>query len=425
MSQFKIYKNNCKLIFLCYTVKMLLTYEYRLKPTKQQYKALSNMLSFTRNLYNSGLEERINCYQKTGKSISCFDQFKSLSDIQKIEGYENIPINLMRWTIKKLDLAMKSFFSRVRTGKKPGFPRFKSFSRHDSFGFNEFSGIVLKQEHGKYWLLSKFFSGKLKINLHRAFPKEYQIKSCVFKQDIKGWKICFQLFVPDIDKSVITDDSKIVGVDVGLEKFLTCSDGTIISNPRIGKKYEKKLRIAQRKLSRAKKGSKRRKKTRLELQRIHQKIVNIRKNFLHQISRQLVNNYDVLVFEDLTIKNMVKNHCLAKSIHDVSWGNFIEKVFYKAEGAGKIFLKVNARYTSQTCSHCGNREKKLLSQRVHDCKNCGTVLDRDLNASINIKNAGVVELTVKQEALHSCKQLMTRRVANAECLTHTFTQNTQ
>jgi len=411
---------------------MLLTYEYRLKPTKQQYKALSNMLGFTRLLYNSGLEERINCYQKTGKSISCFDQFKLLSDVQEIEGYENIPINLMRWTIKKLDLAMKSFFSRVKKGGKPGFPRFKSFSRHDSFGFNEFSGISLKQENGKYWLSSKFFSGKLRLNLHRAFPKEYQIKSCVFKQDIKGWKICLQLSVPDIDKSVITDESKIVGIDVGLEKFLTCSDGRVIANPRIGKKYEKKLRLAQRKLSRAKKGSNRRKKTKLELRRVYQRIVNIRKNFLHQMSRALVNRYDVLVFEDLNIRNMVKNHCLAKSIHDVSWSNFMEKVFYKAEGAGKIFLKVNARYTSQTCSNCGNREKKLLSERVHDCKKCGTVLDRDLNASINIKNAGVVQLTEQQLISDFSNKITSRRVVNAgeevfpkTSMIHTFTQNTQ
>jgi putative transposase len=173
-----------------------------------------------------------------------------------------------------------------------------------------------------------------------------------------------------------------------IEKFAALSDGVLIKNPQFLRESEAKLKYEQRKLSRKKKGSNSRKKQKHKLAKLHCKIKNRRNNFLHIESRKLVRSYDVIVLEDLRIKNMVKNHHLAKSISDASWAKFIEYVSYKAESAGKKVVFVNPRNTSQICSSCGEIVKKSLSVRTHICPYCGLILDRDVNAAINILRLG-------------------------------------
>ena len=177
-----------------------------------------------------------------------------------------------------------------------------------------------------------------------------------------------------------------VGVDVGIIMGATLSDGTEIENPKTLNKYDSKLRKAQKHLSRKKKGSSNRNKQRTKVARIHRKIRNVRKDCMHKASRILVDAYDQIVFEDLQIKNMVKNHHLARSIHDASWGMLINFTTYKAEYAGGVVGLVNPRRTSQECCVCGNIQSMPLSQRTYECSACGNTIGRDHNAAINIEN---------------------------------------
>lgn len=180
-----------------------------------------------------------------------------------------------------------------------------------------------------------------------------------------------------------------VGVDVGLEKFASLSDGTLIENPRFFRQDEKALAKAQRRMSKFEKGSRERRKARKVVARIHERIRNRRHNFTHQTARRIVNRYDVIAVEKLSPKKMMKNHCLAKSIGDAAWSQFRQVVCNKAESAGRRYVEINPAYTSQTCSGCGTRTRKTLSQRWHLCSDCGTSLDRDQNAALNIIAAGL------------------------------------
>jgi len=175
-----------------------------------------------------------------------------------------------------------------------------------------------------------------------------------------------------------------VGLDVGLEKFAALSDGSVIENPRYLRKTEKRLKHAHRALSRKQKASRNRKKARLKVARLHAKIRSQRRDFLHKASRRLVNTYSMVAVEDLAVRNMVKNHHLAKSISDAGWSEFLTMLCYKAEEAGSRVVKVNPSGTSQECSRCGTTVAKDLSVRLHKCPHCGLVVDRDVNAARNI-----------------------------------------
>ncbi len=183
-------------------------------------------------------------------------------------------------------------------------------------------------------------------------------------------------------------NDKAVGIDVGLTHFATLSNGEHISNPRFFRTDERALAKAQRRLSKEKKGTKERAKRRKVSARIHERIANRRRNFAHQLSHALVSMFGLIAFEDLNIKGMVKNHCLAKSVSDAAWNQLVQFTTYKAEEAGRRVVLVDPRGTSQRCSDCGAIVIKDLSERVHDCA-CGLVLDRDHNAAINILGLGL------------------------------------
>jgi putative transposase len=178
-------------------------------------------------------------------------------------------------------------------------------------------------------------------------------------------------------------------VDVGLKSLVALSTGETIQYPKYYIRDEKKLTVAQRNLSRKKKGSSNCQKAKTKVAKIHQKIQNYRDEFFHQISRKLVDSADLIVFENLNIQGMLKNHRLAKHIQDHAWGKLIQFTQSKAEKAGKIVELVEARYTSQKCSRCGVMVPKTLADRVHHCPNCGLVMDRDINASLNIVTLGL------------------------------------
>jgi putative transposase len=199
------------------------------------------------------------------------------------------------------------------------------------------------------------------------------------------WFACFSCVVEAQQKEKPFKD---VGIDVGLNSYAVLSDGTRIENPRYYRNSEKRLVRLQKKLSRKKKGSNNRNKARIKVARLHEYIQNRRSDFLHKASRVIADAYETVYVEDLKIGNMVKNHCLAKSISDAGWGSFINMIAYKAESAGGRLLKVDPGNTTQNCSQCGEYVKKSLSDRMHSCPYCGLVMDRDLNASKNVLKIG-------------------------------------
>jgi len=191
-----------------------------------------------------------------------------------------------------------------------------------------------------------------------------------------------------------------VGIDVGLSSFATLSNGVKISNPRFFRKEEKELARVQRRLSKAEKGTVERKNRIKVVRRVHERIANKRMDFVHQLSRLLVDEYGVIAFEDLNIKGMMRNHCLAKSIGDTAWNMLITVTKYKAESAGTVMTLVNPAYTSKLCSKCGLLVEKRLSDRTHECPGCGLVLDRDENAAVNILRLGLQSIGQRTVEAH-------------------------
>jgi len=284
----------------------------------------------------------------------------------------------------RVELAFKAFFRRTKSGEEPGYPRFKGKGRYDSITYPQLGfGMVNGKLH-----LAKI--GDIKIKLHRAI--EGKIKTCTIRRMPTGkWFACFSVETEDISLPPWKDGS-IVGIDVGLESFATLSNGEKIANPRFFRKEEKALAQAQSKRDKLPKGSILRKRATMVVERIHERIANRRNDFANQLSRQLVNRFGVIAFEDLDILNMLKNHCLAKSISDVAWNMLVKSTESKAAYAGSRVVLVDPRQTSQMCSRCGLIVKKDLSERVHSCAECGLSMDRDLNAAINILRLGMQSL---------------------------------
>jgi putative transposase len=324
---------------------MIKTYKYRLYPTKKQIEKLEWTLETCRILYNSCLVDRNRHYEETGKSLSRIDQQKILvQDKKNINYLTNIHSQVLQDVLFRIEKAYKSFFRRLKEkkkkGEKAGYPRFKNYGRYDSITYTQ-SGFEIKDGKLK---LSKI--GHIKIKLHRNI--DGRLKTCNIKKEIDRWYVCFSIYLL---------------------------------------KSEKRLIKKQRQLSRKKKGSNNRKKTQFALSKLHKHIANQRKDFHHKVSRYIVDNYGYIAVEDLSIKNMIKNHNLAKSISDAGWGQFISFLNYKAEEAGCYVEKVNPRNTSKKCSVCGYIFSDMtLSIREWICPICNTEHNRDINASINILN---------------------------------------
>ena len=351
------------------------TFQYRIFPTRKQTIVLQRVLSVCRNLYNNTLHDRKVAYEDCRCGLSYYDQQDWLKFADKQGVYGHILQNVLR----RVDTAFQNFFRRVNNGEaKVGYPRFQGRNRYDSFTYPDPYRTGYKIEDGKLHL-SKI--GAIRIFQHREI--EGKIKTCTIKREEDQWYASFSVELPDPEPKEIKTS---VGVDVGITTLATLSDGTEIENPKTLDKYDSKLRKAQKDLSRKKKGSSNWNKQKQKVAKIHRKIRNVRKDHLHKTSRILADTYDRIIFEDLQIKNMVKNHHLARSIHDASWGMLSNFTTYKAEEAGGVVEMVDPRNTSKQCSVCGNIQSMPLSQRTYTCASCGSVMGRDHNAAINIKN---------------------------------------
>lgn len=356
---------------------MLKAYKFRIYPNEEQKVYLAKTFGCTRFVYNKMLADRIKSYEenkdldiKTMKHPTPAlykNEFEWLKEVDSL-ALANAQMNL--------DKAYKNFFR----DKSIGFPKFKKKTNTNSYTTNNQRGtIYIENSHIK---LPKLKS-RIKIKQHRQLNG--LIKSCTISQNPSGKYYISVLVDTEITKLQQTD--KKVGVDLGIKDFAITSDREIFSNPKNLKKSEKRLAKLQKDLSRKEKGSKNRKKARVKVSKLHEKIANQRKEMLHKVSTQLINENQVIVIEDLKVSNMIKNHKLAKSIADVSWSEFRRILEYKANWYGREVIIAPSNYaSSQLCSNCGNKssQTKDLSCRTYICKVCGMIMDRDINASKNL-----------------------------------------
>ena len=358
---------------------MKTAYKFRIYPNKQQETMLDLNLETCRHLYNLALADRKNAYEVEGISRTYEDQASMLTVEKKNGNFKGIFSQVLQDVLRRLDKSFKAFFRRIKAGEEPGYPRFKGRGWYKSFTYPQ-AGFKLE---GSKLTLSKI--GSIRTFKHREV--EGKIKTCTIKKDNLGhW---YAILVSEINDVPQIEPKTAIGVDVGLKNQVTTSTGETIQYPRYYVRAETLIAAAQRNLARKKKGSSNRQKAKIKVARLHRKIQNHRDEFLHQVSRKLVDSADLIVFENLNIKGMLKNHCLAKHIQDHAWGKLIQFTGSKAAKAGKIVELVEARYTSQKCSQCGIMDPKTLADRIHICPNCGLEMDRDINASVNIRTLGL------------------------------------
>lgn len=339
---------------------MIRTYRFRLKPTAAQHNRLRAALDRSRDLYNAALAERIDCYRKTGKGRSYFDQTAALGELRK-DGA------IFAWAmeaapLKAVDLAYKAFF------KRGGFPRFKGREWFKSIGWTKREGW--KVAGGKFYGKG---IGSIRLQQHRPLPSEP--KTARIKRTGRHWFVYLTCEV----EAAANDNTAAIGLDLGLSTFAALSDGTLIPNPRHERGNHSEQKRRQRALARCKRGSKRRQKARERMALAHLKVQRQRRTHHFQVAADLTRRFGLIAVENLNVKGLARS-VLARDVNDAAWGQFLQILCDKAESAGCKVVKVDPRHTSQTCPECGTVKPKLLSQRVHRC-DCGYKADRDVAAA--------------------------------------------
>lgn len=373
---------------------MFKSLKYRLYPTNSQKELISKHIGSSRFVYNLALETKTTAYLGNKHNFSPFDLIKQLPDLKKeCEWLKDVNSQSLQQSIQNMDIAFKKFF------KGSGFPKYKSKHRgNKSFAIPQ--NVSVKDNR---LIIPKFKEG-IEIILHR--PINGKIKSATISITPTGKYFVSILTdtntqVPD--KYIITKENTI-GIDLGIKNFAITSEGELFENPKNLRKIQSKLKYAQRKYSK-KKG----KRTKQYIALLHEKVVNKRKDFLHKISTKLIRENQTIAIEDLNISGMLKNHNLAQAISDVSWSTFVSMLEYKAEWNGNNIIKIG-RFapSSKTCSCCGNINKELkLKDREWVCNNCNSILDRDINASINIKNFALKSILSGEHTLKNQGKLPT------------------
>jgi putative transposase len=383
------------------------TYKYRLYPTPEQAQALDGVLWRCRTLYNVALEERKTAWERCSVSLRYHEQATELPGLKPAcPEYTEAHSQVLQDVLRRLEKTYQAFFRRLRAGDKPGHPRYKARNCYRSFTYPQYgNGAVL--DGG---VLSLSTIGRLRIKLHR--PLEGTPKTVTISREAHGWYACVSCAAVPVQPLPRTGQE--TGIDLGLESFATRADGQHVHNPRHLRTGQHYLCCCQRRVARRKPGSQRRRRAVVLLAKAHQHIAHQRRDFHHKEARKLVEQFDVMYYEDLQVKHLGRrpaprpdgnggyehNGARAKaglntSIQDAGWSSFLTILAFKAASAGKRVVAVPPAYTSQDCSNvladgtiCGERVTKSLAVRMHVCPKCGLRLDRDENAARNILRRG-------------------------------------
>ena len=360
------------------------TYKYKIKPTYKQQHQLLQTFGCTRFIYNWGLDKKTKAWTNEHKSITYFELAKELTQLKQTEEYKwlkDVPNECLQQSLRNLDNAYTQFFKA-----KKGFPKFKSKRK--------------SKDCSKYLNAVKFDFENWKVRI----PKCGWVKLCNNKSfDLSISKIgtltvsrdkCSEYWctivvednAPQKSKTKISEDTS-VGIDLGIKDYVILSDGTKYSNPKYYEHCKTRLALLQQRFARTQKGSNRHNVMRLKVAKQYRKITNMRNDFLHKLTTDLVRRYDTICLENLNVEGMMKNHNLAMAIQSASWGEFVRQIKYKSDWFGKNVIFIGRfEPSSKTCSKCGYVNKDLtLKDREWVCPVCGEHHDRDINAAINIK----------------------------------------
>ncbi|KAK9674739.1 putative transposase [Popillia japonica] len=364
-------------------------YKFRIYPTKDQQTLIQKTFGCCRFVYNRYLAMRIEKYKESKAALGYYECSADLTKLKtELDWLKAVDSTALQSSLKDLDTAYKNFFRRVKNGEKPGFPKFKS----------------KKQNHQSYKtkMNIKVFEDTIKlpklgfVSARISQQVQGRILNATVSQNPSG-KYFVSICCTDVEIPQYEISDKAIGIDMGLTKFCINSDGEPFENHKYLAKNQKKLAKLQRQLSRKSKGSNNRNKARIKMARLYEKITNQRNDTLHKLSTQFVKDYDVICVEDLQVKNMVRNHKLAKSINDVSWSEFTRMLKYKCEWQHKALVKIDKFFpSSQLCSCCGTKNPitKDLKVRHWICIDCGAAHERDINAAKNILNEGLRLLNI-------------------------------
>lgn len=381
-------------------------YVFRLRPTARQHVALGACVDAHRELYNAALQERRDAWSHNKTRINYGDQSAQLTEIRSVRPDQAVwSFSSQQATLRRLNKAFAGFFRRVKAGQKAGYPRFKGKARFDSVEWP-------KDGDGARWLPGQrrvYLQGvgQVKVELHREVVG--RVKTIQVKRQGRRWMLV--LSCDDVPDNPLPATGCAVGIDVGVVSFATTSDGEHIDNPRWGRAAGDGLAAAQQRLQRAERGSKNRQRRRETVAARHRKIADQRKDFHHKQARALVERYDVLAVEDLKIANMVRRakpvpdpdapgsylpnggrakSGLNRSISDASWGGFLGILRAKAEDAGRVWIEVDPRHTSDGCENCGHAAREnRVTQAEFVCRRCSHRAQADEHAARNILRAGL------------------------------------
>jgi putative transposase len=377
------------------------SFRFLVNPTVRQRQALETLLGWQCELYNAALEERRGAWHWEHRSVSYVEQCRTLTTLREVRPEVlSAGVVVCRGTLRRLDWAFAGFYRRCRAGKRPGYPRFRPSSRWDSLQWEDTNGWRLDPESRRLRLCG---IGHLKVRLHR--PIRGRPQAITLRREGRRWWLTVRCV--GMPAEPLAPMGRQVGLDVGVGVWVATSDGALHANPRHLQRGANRLAAAQRNLATKTPGSKHRRVARERVGAAHRHIRDCRKDAAHQLSRYLVNQYDLLVHEDLRIANLVRRPsprpdgtgayapngarakaALNRNIHDAGWGTLLAMISYKAESAGRVVLAVNPHNTSRTCAHCGHTAAGNRHGAVFRCQACGHQAHADINAATNILRAG-------------------------------------